>query len=486
MRFALFVVGSAVFLGGFAGGPAGLILEASSAASQTLCTSVFVSGLAPDDAFRLQLRPEPGMGAIAWAMHYEVDRGRREVRTHVFGGFGTRSVFREGRGCTLVFTGVPPAALRTQAPSSMLLPEIAGSHAVVAPDPSLRAAIDAAFAEPGQGSQRATAAVVVVHDGRVVGERYAPGYSIDMPLSGHSLAKSVVNALIGVLVRNGSLDVTHAAPVQEWRGSNDPRASITVDNLLRMDAGFGFDEGTGSSIATHMWYRQPDTAHFAAAASPSAAPGTQWGYSSRSYTILSRVVGDAIGGGPQGVNDFGRREIFDPLGMRSVTIEFDATGTMMGANSILASPRDWARFGLLYLNDGVVGGRRILPEGWVQYSTKPTLDTGYGAGFWLNTTDKKIPSWGFRWGLPGAPADAFMARGYLGQYIVVVPSENLVVVRFGYTHARGSDMEGVGRLVHDTIAALHTAAVAQSSSICESKVVRIELLPRAPRSQGRL
>jgi CubicO group peptidase (beta-lactamase class C family) len=441
---------------GCTGGPVGLLEEASNATSQTICTGVFVSGLPAGDVFRREVRPEPGMSAIAWAVHYDVDRSSREVRARVAGLYASRSVFRDGRGCTLALGGTTARALETRATATALLPNIAGRAIVTASNPALRAAIDREFEEHEGGPLRYTAAVVVVKDGEVVGERYAPGFSVDTPLSGHSIAKSFVNALVAVLVRQGKLDVTSPAGVQEWQSTNDLRRRISIDNLMRMDAGFGFDEGSGASVATHMWYTQADTAHFAASASLSDTPGAAWGYSSRSFQILSRIVGNTVGGGPQGLNDFAHRELFDPLGMSHVTIEYDGAGTMMGAYSVMASPRDWARFGMLYLNDGVVDGRRILPDGWVRYSTTPTLDAGYGAGFWLNNTDAIIPHWGFHWGLAGVPRDAFMARGYMGQYIVIVPSENLVIVRMGYAHGRGADIDGVSRLVRETIAATHS------------------------------
>jgi CubicO group peptidase (beta-lactamase class C family) len=204
-----------------------------------------------------------------------------------------------------------------------------------------------------------------------------------------------------------------------------------------------------------MFFLQADTAAFAESTPFAALPDTTWAYSNLGYQLASRAVRDEIGGGPRGVAAFARRELFLPLGMRHAVIEFDSAGTPMGASAMFATAREWAQFGLLYLNDGVAGSQRILPEGWVKYSTTPTLGGGYGAGFWLNTSDAEMPVWRAHWGLPGAPRDAYFARGYLGQYIVVVPSEKLVVARFGASHIPGGDIAGTGALVHDVVAALH-------------------------------
>lgn len=436
------------------GYPANLLDEAAGTTSQTLCTKVFVTGLDPDEAFNEHLRPEPGMNLIAWAITREVDREHREVRTRIAGLFPRRSVYADGRGCTLTYPGVAdPVALPPAPAEPALLPEIAGPDVVAPTSPALAAAINQAFDET-TSTPLLTKAVVIVYDGRVIGERYAPGYTPRTRLLSHSIAKSVVNAMAGVLARDGKLDINEHALRPEWTGAGDPRAAITIENLMRMNAGFGFDEGGGSSAATQLWYRQPDTAKAAAQAKLIWPVGTQWGYSSRSYALMARIVEDRVGGTPQALRDFAWKELLGPLGMTSFTPEFDAAGTYMGGQASLATPRDWAKLGLLYLNDGVISGKRILPEGWVKWSTTPTPGSGYGAGFWLNTTSDNIGHWGFNWGIPGAPKDAFMARGYMGQYIIIVPSAKLVVVRFGQSHGKGAGIDSAGALVTSVIAAI--------------------------------
>lgn len=453
MKWLSCVWAAALLLGGCSVGHGSLLDEASNAASQTVCSGVFVSGLSADVAYDEEVRPEPGVWAIDWALHTKVDAAHREVRSNILGLFPSRAVFRDGRGCTLIHDLPPPESIRLLPSAPTQLPDIAGSAPVAPESPALRAAIDAAFIEPG-GTPRLTKAVVVVHNGRVIGERYAPGIGIDSALDGHSLAKSIANALVGILVEQGRLDVHAHVATPEW-SSKDSRAAITTEDLLRMRAGFDFDEGQGAGAATQMWYTQDDTAHFAVEQPLVSAVGSRWHYSNESYAILSRVLKNAVGG-PQALSDFVHRQLLDPLGMHHVTIEFDGAGNMMGANAVFASARDWARFGLLYLDGGVVGGKRILPKDWVQFSTTPTLGGGYGAGFWLNNTNAPVPTWGFPWGLPGVPADTYFGRGHMGQWVVIVPSQDLVVVRMGFSHGDAGEMHSAAALVRAVVRALHS------------------------------
>jgi CubicO group peptidase (beta-lactamase class C family) len=204
--------------------------------------------------------------------------------------------------------------------------------------------------------------------------------------------------------------------------------------------------------SNRMLFTERDMAGFAARAALAAAPGRAWNYADGSYLILSRILRDAVGGDAAAVREFADRELFGPLGMRRVVLGFDATGTPVGATKMLASARDWARLGMLYLQDGVVAGRRLLPNGWVEYSAAPTPGAwiGYGAGFWTN----RDASFGAQRRISlGMPRDAFFGRGMFGQFVVVVPSARLVVVRLGTAHG-DQETEGVSRLVADIVAAL--------------------------------
>ena len=428
--------------------------------SHTLCSETFVAGLPPDQAFVEILQSMPGIRAVAPALRFRVDREHREVTATLAGHFESRAVHRDGLGCGLVYAGVggvtlAPDAMRRGGPP-VVAPDIAGPAVVEPTDPRLRAALDRAFAEPDGGPPRGTKAVVVLHNDRIVAERYAPGYGIDTPLLGWSMSKSVTSALIGILVRQGRLSITGPAPVAAWRDPSDPRHAITVEQLLRMTSGLALDEtNSGFDPSSQMVYTAPDMAAFAEAAGLKAAPGTRYHYSSPSTLLLSRIVRDAAGGRPEHVLRFAERELFAPLGMRHVTLELDAAGTPIGSTYVYATARDWTRFGMLYADDGVVGGRRILPEGWVDFSAAPTLGSrdGYGAGFFTNRGDSEF---GRRRVRGGMPADSFFASGTQGQRIVIAPAERLVVVRLGRSQDWATfDIRGLIDLVAEANAALN-------------------------------
>jgi len=433
--------------------------------SHVVCSYVFVSGLEPALVNRENIAGNPAFRGFRWALGHTVDLDRREVTARAFGGVESRAVYRDGLGC-LNLNGPRPADAPTRAeveadgPIPELLPDPAGPTIVAPSEARLTAALDRAFAEPDGRPVRLTHAVVVVHDGRVVAERYADDFGIDTPVHGWSATKSVNNALLGILVRQGKLRMEDEAPVAAWQGPGDPRRAITLDHLLRMQSGLELGDSLTASFSTawdtsaRMVFNEPDMAGFAEGAALGAPPGTKWSYANGNPAILARIVRDRVGGHAVDVLRFARRELFGPLGIHRATLEVDATGTPIAGAYLFATPREWARFGMLFLEDGVVGGRRILPEGWVRYSTTPTPNAfvGYGAGWWINRGDSR----GARFRREhGMPADAFMALGIYGQTVVVVPSERLVIARFGTTYDLRMAMVDICRLTADTIAALH-------------------------------
>jgi CubicO group peptidase (beta-lactamase class C family) len=426
------------------------LLVATGVVSQTLCSGVFVSGLDPNQLFDEVLKPNPGILRLSKRLRYQIDPTRRLVATTWAGRFESVSIYRDGLGCLIVRDAepLPATASRTSTRAAMT----ADSLEADPPASALEAALDHAFAEPGAPPYRWVKAIVILHNGKIVAERYARGYGVSTPMFGYSLAKSVTNALLGILVREGKLSVDQPAPVPEWRDPTDPRHAITLNQLLRMTAGLDLDENdSGFDPISRMLFLEPDMAGFAARAKLQTVPGTTWNYTSGNTLLLSRVIRDAVGGRAEDVLAFARRELFEPLGISTATIEFDSTGTPVGSQYVLMAARDWARFGMLYLNDGMAQGRRILPQGWVDYSTAPTLTSDYGAGFWTNRGSNEDAKWRVR---AGMPPDSFYGSGNFGQRLVIAPAQGLVIVRLGFTHSADFDMKGLVRLVAEALVEL--------------------------------
>ncbi|MGI8637164.1 MAG: serine hydrolase domain-containing protein, partial [Segetibacter sp.] len=286
-------------------------------------------------------------------------------------------------------------------------------------------ALEEAFKD--QEGKRGTRAVVVVHNGEIVAERYAAGFTEKSKLAGWSLAKSVTAALIGILVNQDKLDIDQPAPVEKWK--DDERNCITITNLLHMSSGLQWWEYYAApSDATNMLYREKNMGEFALHKELRNKPGTRFNYSSGSTNILSRIIRETVAEGDY--YQFPYKELLHKIGMYDTVLEVDAGGTFVGSSYCFGTARDWARFGLLFLHDGLHRQERILPENWVKFTRTATTAKSkkkqdvYGAHWWLNTTEDSHYK-----NLTLVPDDCFTAKGYEGQYIWVIPSKNLVIVR---------------------------------------------------------
>jgi CubicO group peptidase (beta-lactamase class C family) len=305
---------------------------------------------------------------------------------------------------------------------------------------TVQAHVDAIFERPPE--QGISLAMLVVHRGEVVAERYGtqpenifqPAIAIgpESTLISWSTAKSMVHAACGVLVRDGLLNLEMPAPIPEWSGT--PKAAITILDLLEMRPGLRFVEdyvdGDESNCIAMLWGDgSQDMAAYAAGLPLDHEPGTSWNYSSGTTNIITRILGEVVGGGRPGMERFLSERLFGPAGMTSAVPGFDAAGTWVGSSYVHATARDFARFGELYRHDGVSApGERILPPGWAEHGRTfvahdPTDDLpggfDYGRHWWM------WPEF------PGSIA----AHGYEGQYVVVVPDRELTVVHLGKTPA---------------------------------------------------
>jgi len=425
-----------------------------------LCSGVFLSQRDPRAVFDDDIRP---VNILTRVITTSVDPAARTVSARALGLIESTAVYREGCGCTLL-AGIDPSECHQRSPHLPPRPQLPADQpwplgsAPVQPSPginhrALDSAIDHAFAEPDPVHPRHTRAVAVVFNGRLVAERYAPGFHRHTKLPGWSMSKSVTNALVGILVRQGRLDIEAPAPVPEWQTPGDPRRAISLNLLLRMSSGLAFEETYAPlKDATDMLYGSADFGAFAAAKPLAAKPGTRWQYSSGTANIVARLVRHTIGGSQDDYLGFVQRELLDRIGMTETVVELDPSGTIVGSSYTYGTARDWARFGQLFLQDGVWEGRRILPPGWVAYSTTPAPAAPqgkYGAHFWLNAGTPDRPE-DRRW--PELPRDAYFAMGYQGQNVGMVPSRGLVVVRLGLTVDRSA--WDLGAFVADILAAL--------------------------------
>ncbi|KCZ50457.1 serine hydrolase domain-containing protein [Hyphomonas pacifica] len=389
---------------------------ATGVGAKVLCSGIFISHRSEEDVVTNDIAPLwPPTSVIS----YEVDEANHSVKAQV-GPFHRVASYDPVSGCTL---DTDPSDLESVPDHVSQAPEI------VSADTALQAAFDAAMVDP-EGDLR-TRALVVIRDGQIVGEQYADGFDASMPLLGWSMSKSVTAALAGLVVKDGLLELDAPLPVPEWKG-DDPRAEITLRNLLQMSSGLSFvEEYTQDNDSVRMLFLEPDMAAYAANKPLEAEPGTVWSYSSGTTNIVARALTDALGGS-KATQAYLRERLFAPAGMKSVTFEQDTAGTPVGSSYVYATGRDWAQFGLLFLNQGKIDGQQILSSDWVDFVRTPAPANAqgiYGGSFWLNGEAEE----GDGRYLPDLPEDAYFAMGHNGQIVGIFPSQNVVIVRLGWT-----------------------------------------------------
>ena len=386
--------------------------------AKQVCSLTFVSGLEPERAQAMYV--DPLLGGAKSLINVEIDTNRREVRANALGLlYRQRAVYRDGLGCTLVHgSGDFDASLALPAgpPDTTVLDAAwRDTHFDTA---ALEAAMDSAFTEDG----RNTLAVLVMHDGRIVAERYADGVDHETPLHGWSMTKSLAATMAGVLVQRGLIDIDAEGQVPALLEAGRPE--ITVNQLLRMTGGLaGYELNDGTDPNSEMLFTASDMAEYAATRERVAEPGAHWDYQSGNTILAGSALEPHLGETPADEVATIRHWLFDPLGMHHSILEADESGTQKWSSYMYASARDWARMGELYLNAGrAPDGAQIIPADWSGYVASPTpgSDGDYGAGFWTYPT--------------GLPEGYFVMNGFQGQYAFVIPAEDMVVVRLGATN----------------------------------------------------
>ncbi len=407
--------------------------------SKTVCSCVYIAGRTVESVKEKELQVFPGLSSAGVEMN-NVDS--TVVATILWAK--SKAIFRHGLGCTLLSEKSEEevrnqefnlAATPNTNQDSLLWPNgnrILDSLLKNVNYNAIDKALADAFVDIDPKKPANTLGVVVLYDGQIVGEKYAEGFDQHSKLMGWSMTKSITNALIGILMKDGKLKIEEPAPVSEWK--DDDRKQITLNNLLQASSGLEWSESyfVPTSDFHNMFIKSDDKGEYAANRKLKFPPNTVFQYSSGSSNILSRMIRQQLG--DSAYHAFPYERLFYKIGMNNTILEPDASGTFVGSSYCYATGRDWARFGLLYLNDGVWNNERILPEGWVKYTTttNTTSEIGeYGAQWWLNVGSKTNPALRK---YPELPTDAYWADGFEEQYVMVIPSKKLVIARLGISH----------------------------------------------------
>lgn len=443
--------------GGFLGqDPHSRALAAGYKAAFT-CSDVFDAGQAPeqiaaDELEGIYVQYQELVRSLPAA---QIDRGKHTVRVTFDDKLPPRiSAWRPGLGCTELPVGAGPelASILPQLTAARPAGDMdklawpqgdAGALATTNPSAALTQVVSKLFDGHSYGAGTKTTAVIVIRDGKILAERYRNGYDMHTSQRTWSVAKSITATLVGRAVQLGLVKVDEPANIPEWKHPGDPRAAITLAMLLHMNSGL-WTNGPGNRTDEIYLGGGPVT-QWAVAMPLEAAPGTRFRYSNDDALLAARSVRASLGDGQAAIN-FPFTELFWRIGMFHTTPETDWQGNYVLSSQVWSTARDLARLALLYINDGVWNGQRLLPKGWSRFvatpgPAQPSEDAGYGAFFWLYGPQQ------------GLPEGTYLMNGNRGQYIFVVPSKRVVIVRRGLDGDNGGNFD-IARYGRDILAAL--------------------------------
>ncbi len=363
-----------------------------------------------------------------------IDKSTNEANASLLGYWKSKAMLTKDRGCILINNEKEEINNVGFPNEKIISTDIDTVFNDFTPNEALESAVDYAFDKENEYIKK-TRGLLVIKDNKLIAERYAKGFDKDTKILGWSMNKSICNTLIGILVKQGKTSLNEQNLFSEW--SNDQRKNITLDDLLRMRSGLKWDEiYTHRADATQLLFETYSCGDFAIDKELEFDPGTYWEYSSGTTNILSRYIRDIINN-DEAYLRFPYDSLFNKLGMNSMVLDTDQEGNYILSSYGYATIRDWAKYGLLYANEGRLNGDQIISKEWVNYSKSITENsTGkcYGSHFWLNTDGIAFPN---------APHDLYYASGYQGQYVFIIPSKNAVIVRMGLTQDEDFDMNGV-------------------------------------------
>ena len=390
-------------------------------AAKNVCSCSFIAGR---DLESIE-ETDNNFGSVSYA-ESEVFFDRKLATSEVFGLKERKAAYTKGIGCTLLPEGTSSENRNVQLPKrTRSISDAQYPYGAGEPKDSVFSNVDyeqlQMTVKNAFDPENQTRAVLVLYKDHLLTEEYAPGFSPETPLLGWSMTKSITSAVLGVLEKQGKISLSQDHLFPEWE--DDRRSTITLNNLLHMNSGLEWDEDYSKiSDVTKMLFLAEDMSQVQVHQPLVGEPGETWNYSSGITNMLSGFVREQFDT-HQEYLDFWYAELIDKIGMHSMVLETDLAGNYVGSSYSWATPRDWARFGLLYLHKGNWNGEQILNESWVEYSTTPTVGSNaeYGAHFWLNAGGI----------YPNVPKDLFSANGFQGQHVFIIPSKDLVVVRFG-------------------------------------------------------